>query len=319
LPLVRSGVRIQMESDTGSAPKVSIVIPSIGHQPLLANLVQNLTEGTQTSVEVIVSHSGLSRPSNLEHRVLLVHQQSPLLVSAARNRGAEKARGEYLFFIDDDNDAAPGVVDVLVALLDKSPELVEVGPSMFYASDREKVFCLGASHHGKLGRTSWIVDLPTDGTREIVSEVLPNAFMVRRSEFEAIGGFDEVSFPMDFEESDLAFRLRRRHGEYLACSVDAKIWHHAPLSLRQQLAAKSLARSYYSARNRPIFVARHLGTKQWIEYVIAGQFLAAASRLLGIVFGVNKTGHSRATICVAYIAGMVVGPFLSVRELAKRI
>jgi len=302
----------------GWQPRVSVVIPTIGQQPLLPNLIADLKVGTHSDIEIIVSHSGNQDPPALDDDVFVVHQESPLLASAARNRGARRARGKYLFFIDDDNDVESGTVDVLASLLDKIPELVEVGPSMFYASDRNRVYCLGASHRGTLGMTRLFVVPPTDGSREIVSDALPNAFMVRRRDFELIGGFDEVTFPMEFEESDLAFRLRQRQGGYLACTLDAKVWHHAPTSTRQKLAAKSVARSYYSARNRPIFVARHLGILRWIEYLAVGQFLAAASRFWGIFRGSNGTGHSRFVVCISYVSGMVFGIFLSIREITSR-
>jgi len=308
-----------MFSDHEVSPNVSIIIPSIGKQPLLAGLVEGLMGGTKTSIEIIISHSGDSAPSELDLNIVTVHQDSPLLASAARNRGAEVASGRYLFFIDDDNDVDPGVVDVLASLLDGDSAMTEVGPSMFYGSARNVVFSMGVSHRGWLGRTRTIKDWPANGAREIISEALPNAFMVRRSQFEAIGGFDEVSFPMDFEESDLAFRLRREHGGYLACTVDAKIWHHTPISIKQQLAAKSVARSYYSARNRPIFIARHLEVWRWLEYIAIGQFLAALSRCWGILFGENRSGHSRARVILAYVAGMLTGVLLSLREIGVRV
>jgi GT2 family glycosyltransferase len=240
-----------------------------------------------------------------------------LLASAARNRGAEKAKGQYIFFIDDDNRVEAGVVDVLASLLDKQPQLVEVGPAMYYADDPERVYCLGASHHGLFGRTRWILQPPTDNSHQVKSDTLPNAFMVRRREFEGIGGFDEDYFPMEFEESDLAFRLREQYGGYVACSTEARIWHHAPLLVLDRLAAKSMARSYYSARNRPIFIARHFGIGQWIEFLFVGQFLAASTRLSGVCFGPNQTGRSQAAIVCAYMAGMVVGLLISVDEILR--
>jgi GT2 family glycosyltransferase len=222
-----------------------------------------------------------------------------------------------LFFIDDDNSVEPGVVDVLASLLDKRPELIEVGPAMYYAADPVRVYCLGTSHRGMFSRTRWILQPPNDRAREIISDALPNAFMVRRCDFEAIEGFDEVAFPMDFEESDLAFRLRQRHGGYLACSLDTRIWHHALISARQRLAPKSVARSYYSGRNRPIFIARHLGAGQWTEFVLMGQFGAAVTKLWGVCFGPNETGRSRAIIGGAYLAGMVAGVFISIGEFRQ--
>lgn len=299
----------ESKDDGNSFPKVSVVIPSIGKNPdILSRLVRDLVRPNSFVTEVIVSCSGERSVPEFGSGVTVLSSQVPLLASEARNRGARIARGEFIFFIDDDNEIERDTVETLYRLLESNQSLVEVGPSMFYGTERERVFCLGVSHRGRFSRTRTILDPQvTDGERVIESEALPNAFMVRRKQFEAIGGFDEKAFPMDFEESDLAFRLRERFGGRLVCSLDTKVWHFTPVSVRQQLAAKSLKRAYYSARNRPIFIARHLGFGPLLSYLFLGQFVAVASRAVGIFLAENHADASRPELFWAYLKGTVDG------------
>ncbi|MHB8395116.1 MAG: glycosyltransferase family 2 protein [Candidatus Dormibacteria bacterium] len=296
---------------------VSVVIPTIRTQPLLPAVLDGLLLSTRRQVEVIVSHSGRTPPQLARSDIVLLREERLLPASAARNRGAEVASGDYLFFLDDDNEVAEGAVDVLAEVLDGEENVIEVGPAMYYAADRDRVYCLGVTHGRLWNTTRWALAVPTGGSRLVASEALPNAFMVRRAQFEGIGGFDEASFPMDFEESDLAFRLRRQYGGRVVCSLDTRVWHHAPLSVRSRLAPKSVQRCFYSARNRPIFIARHRGWLPWALYILAGQWAALGSKLLGIGQTDTRRLGPRWRLAIVYVRGMGVGMIQSVRELRR--
>lgn len=296
---------------------VSVIIPTIGRQPRLPPLIDALVSGTRRPIEVIVSHSGHPQLTLDRSDVLVLHHASRLLASAARNCGADRASGDYLFFLDDDNELAAGAVDVLARVLDDDAAVTEVGPAMFYAGDRGRVYSLGVTHGRFWNNTTWHAVPPRGGSRLVASDALPNAFMVRRRQFTGVGGFDEVAFPMDFEESDLAFRLRRRYGGRVVCSLDATVWHDAPLAMRSRLAPKSRARCFYSARNRPIFIARHCGWLPWIAYLAVGQWVAFGSKLVGIHQPEARRVGSRRVLTVVYARGMVAGAFRSVLELHR--
>jgi len=301
---------------TGAAhvPAVSVVIPSIGPQILLDQLVRTIISGTKSRVEIIVSHSGPSIPV-VDAVVKVIHSDQPLLASAARNRGAAGASGRYLLFLDDDNEVERGLVDGLKQCLDREAGIAVLGPSMYYAADRERPYCFGVLHGTGLGRTQFLVSAELARGGLVWSDALPNAFMMRRDAFIQCGGFDERAFPMVFEESDLQYRLRRHTGGGVACYMGVRIWHHTPLGTRARLVPKTAARFYLLARNRPIFVARHLGVGRWVAYMVVGQFLFCAVRLGGVITNRTLPGVVRNQLVSEYLRGMVAGVLVSFVEV----
>ena len=133
------------------ALSVSVVIPSIGRQVLLDQLLETIITGTESPAEIIVSHSGPSIPVVCS-LVRVVHSDEPLLASAARNRGAAQATGRYLLFVDDDNEVEPGFVDGLKQCLDRSADIAVLGPSMYYAGARDRICTVLVSCMG----TVWV-------------------------------------------------------------------------------------------------------------------------------------------------------------------
>lgn len=98
-------------------PKVSIIVPTRDRPRALASCLQSLTalDTPRARFEVIVVDDG-SEPSmafvagRFEDALTLtyVRQPTPLGPAAARNLGAEHARGSLLVFTDDDCTATPG-------------------------------------------------------------------------------------------------------------------------------------------------------------------------------------------------------------------
>ena len=299
------------------ALSVSVVIPSIGRQVLLDQLLETIITGTESPAEIIVSHSGPSIPVVCS-LVRVVHSDEPLLASAARNRGAAQATGRYLLFVDDDNEVEPGFVDGLKQCLDRSADIAVLGPSMYYAGARDRPYCFGVMHGNGLGRTRFIVSKERARGGLVWSDALPNVFMMRRDAFVQCGGFDEHAFPMVFEESDLEYRVCRYIGGGVACYMGVRVWHHTPLRTRARLIPKTPTRFYLLARNRPIFVARHLGVAPWVAYMAVGQFLVCAVRLGGILTDRSAPPGARRRLATEYVRGMAAGVVMSLVEVFRR-
>jgi hypothetical protein len=69
------------------------------------------------------------------------------------------------------------------------------------------------------------------------------------------------------------------------------------------------------ARNRPIFIVRHLGLPTWLLYVAAGQF-AYALAYLNVMLRMPR--GARLEHIAAYLRGMVEGFALSCAELTRK-
>jgi GT2 family glycosyltransferase len=286
---------------------VSIVIPSYNRTEDLRRCLASISAaGSEIApVEVIVSASSY-KPEDLEpieaSGVKVVKSDARLLVSVARNRGASVASGTYLLFLDDDNVIDAKSIAHLVECLSVHRDVAMAGPVMYYGSQPSRVWCAGVRRSRVLGRTSLVSALPDPLPELLVSEDFPNCFMVRRSDFLAIGGFDATLFPMHYEESDLAERLRKAGLGEAVCVTAAHVWHFIEPGLTRYLHLTDPERAYGASRGRALFTAKHGDTLAWLAYVLVGQFLFA-----GFYLGPGLAGLTwprRRELATAYLRGL---------------
>ncbi|GAB2966869.1 glycosyltransferase [Saccharothrix stipae] len=133
--------------------------------------------------------------------------------SERRNVGAAVARGEFLFFLDndvlvDDTD----VVEVLAAELIADRALGAVSPLLLYPGDDAVVQCAGGAStaDGRIGPVGRGRRLDARHREHREQSWAPTAaLMVRHSSFRRVGGFDESFDPVSLcEDVDLCCRLR---------------------------------------------------------------------------------------------------------------
>lgn len=99
---------------------VSIVVPVYNVEKHIDKCVESLLHQTFSDIEIILVDDGSGDSSGKkcddyaekDSRVLVIHQENHG-VSAARNRGIEKAQGEWLLFVDGDDYAEPRFVECL--------------------------------------------------------------------------------------------------------------------------------------------------------------------------------------------------------------
>jgi GT2 family glycosyltransferase len=227
-----------------------------------------------------------------------------LLVSASRNAGANVARGDYLLFLDDDNILGKEAIWRLWRALHRWPDAVLVGPVMYYGSEPERIWCAGVHRSAIFMKTKLRSDLPHPVPERLSSEDFPNCFMVRRDDFDGIGGFDVSRFPQHMEEADLARRLVRVTGKQVFCVPHAELWHFIGTRFLRRLHTNNEERSYWNARGRALFVATYGNRKQWLIYVAVGQWALAVVHLWAMF---TEPAHGRAALAIAYLRGMITG------------
>jgi glycosyltransferase involved in cell wall biosynthesis len=211
-------------------PLVSGILPAFQAEEFLEEAIASLLEQDYAPYEVVVCDDGSTdrTPEILAaHPELHTIRQANAGAAAARNAAVAASSGELLAFFDADDLWPPTRLTLQAGYLIAHPE----------------VGCV-------LGRQEWI-DPPPWLTRDAVYGDLDGipllSAVVRRSVFEALGGFDE-SFTHS-EDMDLLFRMRERgigievlpeivlfrrfHGENLTTSAPAS----SPLlrSLREKL------------------------------------------------------------------------------------
>ncbi|MDE3082026.1 MAG: glycosyltransferase family 2 protein [Acidobacteriota bacterium] len=179
------------------------------------------------------------------------------------NRGAALAAGEYLVVSNPDIVVHDGAVAALVEYLAAHLEVGIVAPRIerpdasVYPSQRVFPNVALAGAHALLAPL-WPDNPATrryraaraDGTVEWVSGAF---FVMRRADFEAVGGFDERFF-MFAEDMDLCWRVRER-GLEIAAVNDAVVTHAEGLS-RRHASRAMLAAHHVSALRFEAYHAR---------------------------------------------------------------
>jgi GT2 family glycosyltransferase len=140
---------------------------------------------------------------------------------AAANQGVARCRSEYVLLLNSDTIVTPGALDALGDYLDQHPEVAIVGPRLAYPDGRLQPSTnpfptllptlLTESSIGPLLRYVPGLGrhyLPTWSHKRAraVPWVMGAAMAIRRTAFDAVGGFD-TSYFMYFEEVDLCYRL----------------------------------------------------------------------------------------------------------------
>lgn len=296
---------------------VAVIIPLYGKVPRdLPDLVWDLQN--EMVGEIIIGASAVADVPPLDG-VTIIRAERRLTPSSAKNRAGYHATHRYLLFLDADNLVGQGAIGTMLDVLENGDAVIAAAAT-YYQEDRSRVAFYGANHRHWTGWTRFLRSAPGQLGSEahrstaVSIDVAANAYMMRRSDFIALGGFDEVAFPSHYEESDLSYRARNRSDKEVVCCLEARVYNDMPLNASERLGAKDSLRAYYNARSRAVFTARHLGTRAWWTYILVGQFAFG-----GLYIWSEMRGHGspagRLRSSLAYTQGMVDGLFLSCHEL----
>lgn len=132
-------------------PMISMVMPCYQNGATLARTVESIREQTYQNWELIAIDDGseddtlsvLNRLAAGEPRMRVIHQENGG-VSAARNRGIDAAKGDWLTFVDADDWLLPDALSHLLALTDEETDIVCAAYEMHYFDEdgrREKHTC----------------------------------------------------------------------------------------------------------------------------------------------------------------------------------
>lgn len=190
-----------------SGPSVlTIVRNRPGH---FANLVEGLRRSVMRPTELIVvdmSDVPLVRPSTEFPATMLRFETHGLPLAAARNRAAAAASGDRLLFLDVDCIPLRNCIATLDAVLVEQDALLSsdvryLGPDDARGAWTERdLLAAGAPHP--------VRDFPAAGVRREANPGLfwSLAFAIRRTRFDALGGFDERFSGYGAEDTDFGFR-----------------------------------------------------------------------------------------------------------------
>ena len=125
-------------------PHVSILIPIYNVEKYLPRCLDSLLNQTLTDIEIICVNDGsidnslklLKQYQAQDNRIIIVDKKNGGLPSA-RNAGLDRARGEYVGFVDSDDYVEPSMFETLYKTAKKeNSEVVICGAQIFPETPR---------------------------------------------------------------------------------------------------------------------------------------------------------------------------------------
>ncbi len=143
-------------------------------------------------------------------------------IRRAMSRGAD-----YVWLINSDATADSTALSALVETAEANPRLGSVGSVLFEADTPDTVQLWGG---GQVGL--WTGQCHNQRAAAPLDFVSGASVLLRCSALEQAGLFDEATFFMYWEDTDLAFRLRNA-GWSLAVAAKSHVWHKQSASVGQ--------------------------------------------------------------------------------------
>lgn len=183
---------------------VSVVIPTLDRAGPVCRALASVVAQTLPAGEVIVVDDGsrddtAARIAAVFPGVTLIRQDTRG-VSAARNRGVAAASGEWIAFLDSDDEWMPEKLERQCEALVREPGHVLCHTDEIWIRRGRRVNA--RRRHAKYGGRIFTRCLP-------LCAISPSSAMIRRDVFDSLGGFDERFSAC--EDYDLWLRLCARY------------------------------------------------------------------------------------------------------------
>ena len=211
------------ERTADGRPLVTVAICTHNRANLLPRAVASVLGQTYDHLELIVVDDGSTDATGEvlagydDPRLRVVTNDPNKGLPASRNVVLDHARGEYVTFLDDDDEFLPTKVEKQVALLERSPGSVGAAWCFQSWNDSTSVTSRRILLRGNVFDRVKLTDI-----------MMMQPLMMRRSVFDVTGRFDpELNY---YEDFDFTFRLAR-HFDIDTVEEELVMMHSQPNSM----------------------------------------------------------------------------------------
>lgn len=252
---------------------VSVIIPTYNRAHTIGRAILSVLFQTYSDFELIVVHD-VSKDGTEEalkkfcdSRVVYIKNETKVGVSAARNMGIQLAKGEYIAFLDDDDEWLPTKLSKQISLLSKLPKSVAVVYTGYNVLSENGKAIGGASQtcEGHI----------VDELRKRNCIGATSTAMVRKEAFDNVGGFDEeLAYNEDW---DMWLRVAR-HYEFRYVSQQLVNYYVSATSLSRNVPQKIRGIELFFSKNKQDFST---GKAKSVYYFLMGDALCLGGNMSG--------------------------------------
>lgn len=198
-------------------PKVSIIIPVYNQYSFTMKCLRSIKENTKSeNYEIILTDDcSTDETRNIENcveNITVIHNSPNKGFLKNCNYAVERAKGEYIYLLNNDTQLLPLAIDKLVEILDSDETIGAAGSKLIYPDGKLQ----GAGSN--ISKNACIISIghlenPLDEKYNEIKEVdycCGASLMIRKELWQMLGGFDEYFAPAYFEETDLCMRIKKQ-------------------------------------------------------------------------------------------------------------
>ncbi|GMW00511.1 MAG: hypothetical protein AMXMBFR84_16480 [Candidatus Hydrogenedentota bacterium] len=282
---------------------IDVVIVSYNTADLLRRCLQSIahtaSDRTDWAVYVVDNASSDGSVDMITREfpgMTVIPLESNIGFGPANNAGAKAGKNPLILFLNSDAELTPGVLNAMERMLLDDESAIAVGPKLVYPEGSFQPSCRRfpnplrnfwqlAGLHTKFPSLfprahTWLSQAEHEAAHE-VDMVSGACFLIRRTYFESVGGFDDRVFLYE-EELDLFYPTRRRGLSVLYCPAATVIHHHGASSGEKQ--GSELAQ-YHLFFSKYLVFEKHYGPwsatiTYWTDQILYG-LSALLNRLRG--------------------------------------
>lgn len=189
---------------TDSGPTISVIVPTYDRVALACRALESVRSQTTAPLEIVLVDDGSS-----DGTAAVVRERFPDVevvcqthagVSAARNHGVRRSRGEWVAFLDSDDEWLPEKLELQLAAITESPDVGLCHCDEIWIRRGRRVN--PRRKHRKQGGRIFRACLP-------MCVVSPSAALVPRHVLDQVGPFDERLSAC--EDYDMWLRICSKH------------------------------------------------------------------------------------------------------------
>jgi len=218
---------------------ISVIIPTYNRGYLLARAIRSVVNQTYQNFEIIVIDDGSTDDTEEimkkfhDERITYLRHENNKGAASARNTGIRAAKGEYIAFLDSDDEWLPKKLEKQIKILKSTSSKIGVVYTGFWRI---------------MGHKKFYVPVPEISPKEgnVYNNILCGKFLVdtpaaivKKVCFKKVGMFDE-SLPA-LEELDLWIKISKYyHFKYIAEPLFISYYTSGSISVNRLISCKAM-------------------------------------------------------------------------------
>lgn len=273
-----------MSSRISKQALVSIITVNYNQTRVTCELLDSIRKINYSNYEIIiVDNASKDNPKEIFNQLYpeakFIRSDKNLGFAGGNNIGIKAARGEYLFFVNNDTEVTDGLIETLLMTFEAMPNAGIVCPKIMYYDKAATIQYVGYTElNPYTARNSCIGEREIDEGQYTTIRKTPYAhgaaMMIPKKVIKEAGLMPEVFF-LYYEELDWSERIKEA-GYTIYCNPQAVIHHKESISVGQFSPLKT----YYLTRNRLLFMRRNATKFSFAIFLLFWIFFTIPKNLL---------------------------------------